>query len=73
MRDILQMILDALLSVNYEDDDLVQLKGKISEQHEKLISLALDQITSEIYDRSEAGVINFDQWKEWIEKIEGFK
>ncbi|KAL4489304.1 hypothetical protein ABPG72_006368 [Tetrahymena utriculariae] len=74
MRDILQMILDALLSVTYEDDDLKNLSKKIQGEQERMISLALDQITSEIFDSAnETNSINFQKWKNWISQIEGFQ
>lgn len=68
MRYTLQMILDALLTVNYDDEDLRSLSKKIQGEQERMVNTALDQITTEIFDASnESTSINFSKWKGWIQ------
>ncbi len=51
MRNILHMFLESLLVISYDNSVMNDLKYKISEAHEKTIDLALDDLTTEIYEK----------------------
>lgn len=43
------MFLEGMMAVQYENNDLQELKQRISESHERQIEVALDEIVNDIY------------------------
>jgi len=73
MRNILHMFVEGFLSVNYDNQNIKELKEKILESHERTIDIALDEITVEIFEKYEVQVMDFDIWKKWLFDQEGFQ
>lgn len=61
MYNLMMMFLEGMMSVNYENNDLNELKQKISESPDRQIELALEDIVNEVFtDQSKS--LSFDEW-----------
>jgi hypothetical protein len=56
------------MSVQYENQDLNELKQRISESHDRQIELALEELVNEIYGQYsfKLNILTYDEWKKWL-------
>lgn len=75
MLNIFMSFYDAMSQIEFENQDLMQLKSKIGESHEQQIALAIQDIVNEIYEsfQTKPGILFFEDWKKWIESEPGMK
>ncbi|CAD8094551.1 unnamed protein product [Paramecium sonneborni] len=73
MYNLMMMFLEGMMSINYENQDLNDLKQRISESHDRQIELALEEIVNEIYQNhaSKQNVLSYDDWRNWLMEQEG--
>jgi hypothetical protein len=61
------LIWKGMMSVNYENNDLNELKNRISDSHDRQIELALEDIVNDIYkDCNKQNVLSYDEWQNWF-------
>ncbi|KAM3142226.1 hypothetical protein pb186bvf_005635 [Paramecium bursaria] len=73
MYNLMMMFLEGMMSINYENNDLNDLKQRISESHDRQIELAVEEIVNEIYQNhaSKQNILSYDDWKNWLTEQEG--
>lgn len=61
------------MSIHYENEQLEELKNKISDFHDREIELAMRDIVNEIYTEksTKTNILNYNEWKEWIQEQRG--
>lgn len=75
MLNIFMSFYESMAGVEFENQDLMQLKNKIGESHEQQIALAIQDIVNEIYEnyQTKPGILFYEDWKKWIEAEPGMK